>query len=630
MKYSFFMAVAALMALAACSNDNDILEPQQPATDGLLRTPVTITANYGEGGDNAGTTRVAYTESGANITATWQISDQIEVVVDGQVSTLTLTNGAGTSSATFVGTISHTKALTSTTPLVCYVKDASNPSAVTVNSDGSYIYTSGTFLGQDGTLDGAARCNLFYGMTPYGDGTNITCDFSINTSMMKFTIDASGLTEGEATLSYNSGDVMLASATFTIASDGKNTVYMTIPANHYTGAQTLHYVSASNSIDATATLSDTQATFIPGQTYRKSFMLLHSATGAITVNDGVTLFGTGGTGTYLTIADDATVNLIGVNINTSAAYAAITCAGDATINLRGTNTVKSSLDNYPGIFIPSLCLLSIGGSGSLTATGGEKAAGIGSGYNSSCGKITINGGTVTATGGDGAGIGSGMFGSCDNITINGGTVTATGGYGAGIGSGFSGSCDDITIKGGTVIATSINKASGIGCGFSGFCDIITIDDGTVTATGGMYSAGIGCSSIAPTDNSNVTYCGDIFINGGTITANGGEYGAGIGSGPNSPCADITIDGGTVTATGGDAAAGIGSGSNGSCDDITINNTVTQVKATKGSDAAMSIGAGSAGTCTRVTIGGSVYWNGSDFLLNGETYLSSSPLIYPSS
>lgn len=624
------MAVAALMALAACSNDNDILEPQQPATDGLLRTPVTITANYGDGGDNAGTTRVAYTESGANITATWQISDQIEVVVDGQVSTLTLANGAGTSSATFVGTISHTKALTSTTPLVCYVKDASNPSAVTVNSDGSYTYTSGTFLGQDGTLAGAARCNLFYSMTPYGDGTNITCDFSINTSMMKFTIDASGLTEGEATLSYNSGDVMLASSTFTIASDGKNTVYMTIPANHYTGAQTLHYVSTANSIDATATLSDTQATFVPGQTYRKSFMLLHSATGAITVNDGVTLFGTGGTNTYLTIADDATVNLIGVSINTSGQYAAITCAGDATINLRGTNTVQASHDYYPGIYIPSLSLLSIGGTGSLTATGGEKAASIGSGYNSSCGKITINGGTVTATGGDGAGIGSGMFGSCDNITINGGTVTATGGYGAGIGSGFSGSCDDITIKGGTVMATSVNKASGIGCGCVGSCGAITIDDGTVTATGGIYSAGIGCSSIASTDNINVTYCGDIFINGGTITAKGGLYGAGIGSGFHSPCADITIEGGTVTATGGEYGAGIGSGSDGSCGIITINNTVTQVKATKVSDAAMSIGAGSAGTCTRVTIGGSVYWNGSDFLLNGETYLSTSPLIYPAS
>ena len=630
MKYIFFMAVAALMALAACSNDNDILEPQQPATDGLLRTPVTITANYGEGGDNAGTTRVAYTESGSNITATWQISDQIEVVVDGQVSTLTLTNGAGTSSATFVGTISHSHALTATTPLVCYVKDASNPSAVTVNSDGSYTYTSGTFLGQDGTLDGAARCNLFYGMTPYGDGTNLTCDFSINTSMMKFTIDASGLTEGEATLSYNSGDVMLASATFTIASDGRNTVYMTIPANHYTGAQTLHYVSATNSIDATATLSDTQATFIPGQTYRKSFMLLHSATGAITVNDGVTLFGTGGTNTHLTIADDATVNLIGVSINTSGLHAAITCAGDATINLRGTNTVKASHDYYPGIFIPSLSLLSFGGSGSLTAIGGNASAGIGSGYNSSCGKITINGGTVTATGGDGAGIGSGMFGSCDNITINGGTVTATGGYGAGIGSGFSGSCDDLTIKGGTVIATSVNNASGIGCGYFGSCGAITIDDGTVTATGGKYSAGIGCSAIAPTDNSNATSSGDIYITGGTITAKGGEYGAGIGTGFHSPCADITIEGGTVTAMGGLYGAGIGSGSDGSCGDITIKNSVTQVKATKVSDAAMSIGAGSAGTCSSVTIGGTVYWDGSDYLNGGDTYLSTSTLVYPAS
>lgn len=99
---------------------------------------------------------MAYTESGANINATWQICDQIMVVADGQVSTLTLTDGAGSSSATFVGTISHTNPLTATTPLLCYVKDQNNPSAVTVNADGTYTYTSGAFLSQDGTMASAA------------------------------------------------------------------------------------------------------------------------------------------------------------------------------------------------------------------------------------------------------------------------------------------------------------------------------------------------------------------------------------------------------------------------------------------------------------------------------------------
>lgn len=50
--------------------------------------------------------------------------------------------------------------------------------------------------------------------------------------------------------------------------------------------------------------------------------------------------------------------------------------------------------------------------------GGEWAAGIGSGYEGSCGTITIKGGTITAVGGQmAAGIGVGRGGSCGAITI---------------------------------------------------------------------------------------------------------------------------------------------------------------------------------------------------------------------
>ena len=74
--------------------------------------------------------------------------------------------------------------------------------------------------------------------------------------------------------------------------------------------------------------------------------------------------------------------------------------------------------------------------GTVTATGGQYGAGIGSGssYNSghsSCGEITISGGTVEANGGQfGAGIGSGLFGKFASISITDGitSVTATAGY----------------------------------------------------------------------------------------------------------------------------------------------------------------------------------------------------------
>lgn len=83
----------------------------------------------------------------------------------------------------------------------------------------------------------------------------------------------------------------------------------------------------------------------------------------------------------------------------------------------------------------------------LIAQGDYDAAGIGSrgtpGDYSETANITIQGGTIIATGGSsGAGIGGGALGDAFNITISGGIVTATGGRsgrsGAGIGGGGNG------------------------------------------------------------------------------------------------------------------------------------------------------------------------------------------------
>ena len=194
--------------------------------------------------------------------------------------------------------------------------------------------------------------------------------------------------------------------------------------------------------------------------------------------------------------------------------------------------------------------------GTLTATG-ENGAGIG-GRNgdkngSSCGNITIHGGSVAATGGDeAAGIGGGVFGSGGNITINGGTVTATSGdEAAGIGGGWKGSGGNITINGGNVTATSVTFAAGIGGGQGGSGGNITINGGNVTATSEAFAAGIG--------GGQESSGGNITINGGTVTATGGQDGAGIGSGSHGSYGTITINGGSVTATGGDNGAGIGGG-----------------------------------------------------------------------
>ena len=192
--------------------------------------------------------------------------------------------------------------------------------------------------------------------------------------------------------------------------------------------------------------------------------------------------------------------------------------------------------------------------GTLTATGQDDApiAGIGSEVGASCGTITINGGNVTASGGENAaGIGGSQDGSGGNIIIHGGKVTATGvGFAAGIG-GSGGSGGTITIHGGTVEAIGGSFAAGIGSGESGSSGTITIHGGNVKANGGNEAAGIGGGYGASG--------GTITIHGGTVKATGGDLAAGIGGGCRGSGFNITISGGSVTATGGDNGAGIGGG-----------------------------------------------------------------------
>ena len=276
---------------------------------------------------------------------------------------------------------------------------------------------------------------------------------------------------------------------------------------------------------------------------------LASSTGEVLLQNGDTLTGTGGSSTRVKIADGATVTFSGVNNiaisnDSDHSWPGIHCLGNATIVLNGntTNSVKGGYFS-PGIYVAANKTLTIQGSGTLNATGRARGAGIGSGYQSSCGNITINSGTVNAIGGsNAAAIGSGYdYASCGDITISGGTVNATGGYyAAGIGSGcHHSSCGAITISGGTVTATGDERAAAIGSGYE-------------------YSS-----------------CGNINISGGTVTANGGQLAAAIGSGYYFA----------------------------SCGTITITNGVTRVTATKHIHSTNTIGAGgNGGTCGTITIG----------------------------
>ena len=284
--------------------------------------------------------------------------------------------------------------------------------------------------------------------------------------------------------------------------------------------------------------------------------------------------------------------------------------GNVEIELDGNNELKSGASRA-GLEKTSTGKLTLKDdnkeAGSLTATGGASAAGIGGGYLGDGRNITITGGTVDATGGYGsAGIGGGKEGKGENITITGGTVNATSNDGAGIGGGLLGSGENIAITGGTVNATGTDGA-GIGGGNGGVGKNITITGGTVTAAGGFGNAGIGGGN--GSDGENIT------ITGGSVTATGGEFAAGIGGSNGGSGNNITITGGTVTATGGDKGAGIGGGDEGGGgNNITIKGgTVTATGGGNRGNGGAGIGGGSGGSLENITItGGSVTATGGDY------------------
>ena len=294
--------------------------------------------------------------------------------------------------------------------------------------------------------------------------------------------------------------------------------------------------------------------------------------------------------------------------------------GNVEIELDGNNELKSGTQSA-GLEKTSTGTLTLKDdskeAGSLTATGGNNAAGIGGGFQGNGENITITGGTVNATSNDGAGIGGGLLGSGENIAITGGTVNATGTDGAGIGGGNGGVGKNITITGGTVEATGYFGSTGIGGGNGSDGENITITGGSVTATGGEGGAGIGGGAEGGGGN-------NITIKGGTVTATGGgnrgNSGAGIGGGSSGSGENITINDGKVTATGGNYAAGIGGGSvgrwggdAGSGKNITINGGT--VNAT--GDGGAGIGGGGA-AASDIEFWGSNGGNGEDITITGGT------------
>ena len=563
----------ASATIAACSNDDGIVDNAQPAQQQAPQM-YTLTLQAGKA-DNAQTR--ALDLDGTKLVAKWAAGEQV-TVTRGTASLGTLSVKEGSVSAdgqtcTFTGTLTGNIATDDVLTL-------------TYHPVASTDYSS-----QTGTLESAAACDMATAsvtVTAVDDGTNTitagTAEFETQTAVLKITmLDAGGnkinATELQVSAAIGSTATNIFSfsptdATYT--ANGNGILYFALPsaatvamAKGMTTEElaALPITFSAKVGDDNYTATKTGYPFAAGKYYETTLNMAKVPVtnlstlpdGGYEAQDGETLTGTLTNNVMIGIADGATVTLKDVNITNlgdDCDWAGITCAGDATLVLEGTNEVCAGRDdggynNYPGICIAPGKTLTIQGDGTLTAYSNASypsGAGIGGGFDKACGNIVINSGNITATGGEGAaGIG-GREASCGNITINGGTITATGGQ----------------------------YAAGIGGGIDGDCGTITINGGNITATGGQYAAGIGTGY---TDGAAIS-CGNITISGGTVTATGGQFAAGIGSGNNG---------------GGGASHG----------NITITSGVTSVTAKKGSGAPNSIGAGDSGADITVNIGGNV-------------------------
>lgn len=447
-------------------------------------------ATWADGSDEAmteqacGATRaLGLSDNGNTLNASWTVGDVVKVLKVGTTSYPTVYFDLGTLAAVNVSDETCTLMGTLDSDKISQYGLIAGDNLVLVspgNKAGSGGNITLTYTGQNGTLAKIAS-DYDYCMTSMNGSmvsvaivdngkitTTGTATFAPQQAIVRFTLvdeDDHPIVPDELTISslslqptayLTSSDAPVSGNSLTLTNGNhSNVFYAALRGVSGNGKVTLTATSSDGSVYAYKTSNN--VTFTNGKFYdikvkmKMGTVNLANLTEDYQANDGDILYGTLPDGRKLSIRSGAKVTLNGVTINgvnnTDCKWAGITCEGNAEITLVGTNTVKGFYNKYPGIYVPENKTLTIKGSGSLNASSNGYAAGIGGGYNISCGNITISGGTVTSTGGNGAaGIGSGNTSSCGDITISGGTVTATGGEaGAGIGSGHMGSCGAITI-----------------------------------------------------------------------------------------------------------------------------------------------------------------------------------------
>lgn len=400
---------------------------------GIAITGGTVTAKskYGPAiGSSTGGTCGNITITGGTVTATKGASSRYCIGADKTSSCGTITIGGVVVDGVTVETFVYNSETTA-----CYVsfnKNANSATGTMTNelffsstaqplSLCSFSLTGYNYLGWNTEADGSG--------TSYSDGQSITvtsdmtlyAQWQPHAYNITYNLDAgTNDSSNPATYTIESDAITLADPTrFGFVFDGWTYEGQDTPTKSVTIAQGTYG-------DLTYTA---HWTFNPIAT-------ITPETGYAELYDGHTLIGTGGTNTYIVIKDGAIVTLAGATItdipdDNKHRWSGITCEGDATIILADgtTNNLKGGYSSFPGISVPENKTLTIQGSGTLYLSSNGHGPGIGpDNYGGGEGNITIEGGTIIATGGKkNAGIG-GIYDE-GNITITDGvtSVTATAG-----------------------------------------------------------------------------------------------------------------------------------------------------------------------------------------------------------
>lgn len=245
-----------------------------------------------------------------------------------------------------------------------------------------------------------------------------------------------------------------------------------------------------------------------------------------------------------------TVTVTGEGRVTSTIGPAIMSTSDANFTVCEGGVVSGGCKDYPAILLKDKSVVTVGSGGLVEATAPYAAAiGIEGLYTAAPDRVTVDGGTVRATGTNGKAIEATAAGTLGNVVVNSGTVQATGTGGIGISVFFDAERINVKINGGTVQGTSaaVDSSGNItvtdgtvqsdriaihSCAAAASKKTVTVSGGTVS--GGTYAI----------NNSTVQEASTVVISGDSTVVQ-----ATNANGTAIQCRDkVTINGGTVQAT----------------------------------------------------------------------------------